>query len=101
MANPKTDEEAARRLMIFLCEGEAEAEASAKLILRNMTPEETAELKRVYRRADADAVAEARRRGFVVMTRTSSAPKPLTDEEVAEFDAFMQKVHDRLEKEEE
>ncbi len=88
--------------MIALCGGdEKEAEQFARLLLRDVTENERKELLQMYRNADANAVAEARKRGYVPKVREPLGdPKLLTDEELAEFNAFMQKVYARLDKEE-
>ena len=102
VTDEKRKEEAARRLIIFLCGGdEEEAEQFAQLLIRDATEQEQQELLKMYRIGDAEAEAEARRRGYVPKVREPLGdPKPLTDEELTEFKAFMEKVYARLEKEE-
>jgi len=101
VTNDEKRNEAARRLLIFLCDGdEKEAEQFARLLIHDSTEKEQRELLEMYRIGDAAAEAEARRLGYVPKVReTHGDPKPLTDEELAEFNAFMQKVYSRLEKE--
>lgn len=101
-ANLAMDEEAARRLMIFLCEGEVEAEAAAELLLRDSTPEEIAELTRMYALGDEMARQKARELGFEQHPRLAnqqalrSAPAPLSEAEIVEFDLYMRGVYARL-----
>lgn len=101
MASP--EDEACRRLMIWLCGSEAKADEMRSALMRLATMEQEEVIKSLYKQARQRAANAGKDLKIVLHPRLqnlpepSTEPPPLSPEEEAEFDDFMRTVCERVE----